>query len=79
MTLANNRNNDYGLLMTTFILSLSLTFALILGTTVLISYCKRRQARTKHGLTGMCHKSGGAMGSCCSAKMFEAKPTSFKK
>lgn len=59
--------------MTTFILSLLLTFSLILGTAVLISYCKRRQARTNHGLTGMCHKSGGAMGSCCSAKMFEAK------
>jgi len=65
--------------MTTFILTQLLTFSLILGTAVLISYCKRRQARTNHGLSGMCHKSGGAMGSCCSAKMFEAKPTSCKK
>jgi len=65
--------------MTTFILSLLLTFSCILATATLISYCKRRQARTKHGLTGMCHKSGGEMGSCCSAKLFAGKGVSCKK
>ena len=65
--------------MTTFILFLFLTFSIILATAVLISYCKKRQSKTNHGLTGMCHKSGGAMGSCCSAKMFEGKKSSCTK
>jgi preprotein translocase subunit SecG len=55
-------------MMTIFILTLAITFSLLLLTAVLISYCKRRQNRTSHGLTGMCHKSGGAMSSCCSAQ-----------
>jgi hypothetical protein len=73
MILAAEYNDDYNANMITFIFSLLLTFSLILAPALLISYCKRRQARTSHGLTGMCHKSGGTMGSCCSAKLFEGK------
>ncbi len=55
--------------MADLILILILTFSLILFTAVLISYCKRRQNKTKHGLTGMCHQSGGTMCSSCSSKI----------
>lgn len=55
--------------MADIILILILTFPLILFTAVLISYCKRRQNKTPHGLTGMCHQSGGTMCSCCSSKI----------
>ena len=55
--------------MADLILILKLTFSLILFTAVLISYCKRRQSKTPHGLTGMCHQSGGTMCSSCSSKI----------
>lgn len=53
--------------MITFIYSLVITFAFLLAVVCIISYSKRKQAETHHGLTGMCHESGGAMCSCCSA------------
>ena len=55
--------------MTTFLFTFSITFSILLLTAVLLSYCKRRQNRTNHGLTGMCHKSGGEMGSCCASRL----------
>ncbi len=55
--------------MMTFLTYLATTFALLLFVAVLISFCKRRQSRTRHGLTGMCHRSGGAMCSSCNAKL----------
>jgi hypothetical protein len=64
--------------MTIFILTLIITFSLLLLTAVLISYCKRRQNRTSHGLTGMCHKSGGAMNGCCSAQFLNHSAKSGK-
>ncbi len=45
------------------------TFGCILVVATLINYCKRRQNRTAHGLTGMCHKSGGAMCGSCSSQL----------
>jgi len=63
--------------MTDIILILILTFSLLLFTAVLISYCKRRQNKTPHGLTGMCHQSGGTMCSSCSSKI--KKDTQDKK
>lgn len=65
--------------METFILLLSITFFSILATALIVSFCKKRQARTNHGLTGMCHKSGGEMGTCCSAKMFEPKKSCLQR
>lgn len=52
-----------------FILSLVVAFFLFLATAVLISYCKKREGRTRHGLTGMCHQSGGQMCSSCSSQI----------
>ena len=62
--------------MMTFLTYLLTTFGLLLFIAVLISYCKRRQARTHHGLTGMCHRSGGAMCGSCNARL---KTTPEKK
>ena len=53
-------------LMTTFILTLIISFGLLLAAIFTLSYCKRRQSKTNHGLTGMCHQTGGAMCSSCS-------------
>ncbi len=50
-----------------FLVLLTTAFFLILATALIISFCKRKQNRTRHGLTGMCHRSGGTMcGSCTS-------------
>ena len=40
------------------------TFVTIIGCALLVNYSKKRLQRSRHGLTGMCHKTGGAM--CCS-------------
>ncbi len=64
--------------MTIFILTLAITFSLLLLTAVLISYCKRRQNRTSHGLTGMCHESGGTLCGCCSSKLLSNSAKSGK-
>jgi len=58
--------------MADLILIIILTFSLLLFTAILISYCKRHQNKTPHGLTGMCHKSGGTMCSSCSSKINKA-------
>jgi hypothetical protein len=55
--------------MMTFFLTLIISFGLLLVAIFTLSYCKRRQSATKHGLTGMCHKTGGAMCSSCSDKL----------
>lgn len=55
--------------MKSFLLLLIITFCVIVGAAMVINFCKQRAGRTSHGLTGMCHKSGGAMCSCCGAKM----------
>ena len=60
--------------MTDLILTVSITFLLILFTAVLISYCKRRQSRTRHGLTGMCHQSGGTMCNTCGSQLQKDDP-----
>lgn len=50
-----------------FFMTLMITFPLLLGAALLINYCRKRVGRTRHGLTGMCHQSGGTMcGSCAS-------------
>lgn len=53
----------------TFAVTLLATFGCILVVATLINFCKRRQSRTAHGLTGMCHKSGGAMCGSCSSQL----------
>ncbi len=65
--------------MITFLFTLGITFSLLLVTVILISYCKRRQNRTRHGLTGMCHESGGTMCGCCSSQLLGQSSENKKK
>ncbi len=65
--------------MMTFIITFSMTFSLLLATVVLISYCKRRQNRTSHGLTGMCHESGDTMCGCCSSRLLGRAPKNLSR
>lgn len=55
--------------MTNYLLLLTITFAVLISAALIINFCKRRAAATSHGLTGMCHKSGGTMCSCCGSKL----------
>ena len=55
--------------MTTFILTLTITFVLLLTIGPFISFSKRRQRKTRHGLTGMCHETGKEMCGCCSSSV----------
>lgn len=48
-----------------FIIQLILTFLLMVVSAAIITISKRRQAIAKHQLTGMCHKTGGAVCSSC--------------
>ena len=64
--------------MINFLITLCITFSLLLLTVILISYCKRRQNRTNHGLTGMCHESGGTMCGCCSSQLLAQAPKTKK-
>ncbi|MFW2366392.1 MAG: hypothetical protein ACN4GW_08240 [Desulforhopalus sp.] len=52
-----------------FFFYMVISFLLLLVVVKLISYCKRRQSRTSHGLTGMCHETGGTMCSSCSSHL----------
>ncbi len=58
--------------MKTFLLFLMFTFPLVLIMAFMINFARRRLRRTRHGLTGMCHKDGGAM--CCSCSALASKP-----
>lgn len=60
--------------MVEYFLLLLITFVTLCGAGLIINYCKKRAARTRHGLTGMCHESGGEMCSCCSSKLLEPVP-----
>jgi len=48
-----------------------ITFFTLAGVALFINFCRRRLSKTKHGLTGMCHKDGGAMCCSCSEKMVQ--------
>jgi len=51
-----------------FIISMIITFIIFTFFAILINFCKKRVRETKHGLTGMCHKDGGAICSTCIPK-----------
>lgn len=59
--------------MKTFFLLLLISFCLVLALILFLSFAKRRQGRTRHGLTGMCHESGGEMCGCCSSAYSSGK------
>jgi len=50
--------------MALFLFYFFITFCTLAGIALFINFCRRRLQKTSHGLTGMCHKDGGAM--CCS-------------
>jgi hypothetical protein len=47
-----------------FLTTLAFTLVLFIGAALVFNYCKRRTARSRHPLSGMCQKDGGTM--CCS-------------
>jgi len=55
-----------------FLLNFLFTFVTLAGVGLFINFCRRRLSKTKHGLTGMCHKDGGAMCCSCSEKILNA-------
>lgn len=54
--------------MMTFVLLFTITFLVISMAALLINHCKQQANKTRHGLTGMCHKSGGVMCSSCTSQ-----------
>ena len=59
--------------MITFILTLTITFVLLPTIGFFIGFSKRRQRQTNHGLTGMCHETGGEMCGCCSSSLLNVR------
>lgn len=51
-------------MMNVFFTTLLITLPLFIGAALLFNFSKKRIRKTSHGLTGMCHDSGGTM--CCS-------------
>lgn len=48
-----------------FLLLFLITFCTLLAAALLINFCKRKMANSRHSLTGMCHKSGGVSCASC--------------
>lgn len=55
--------------MSNFLVLFILSFCAITGFAWLLIFCRRRVNRTRHGLSGMCHTSGGTMCSSCSEQL----------
>jgi len=52
-------------MMKIFLLTFGISFMVILVAALIINFSKRRQRKSPHGLTGMCHRTGGVVcGSC---------------
>ena len=47
------------------IISLIIAFIVLLAFALFLNFCRNRLRKTPHGLTGMCHKTGGTMCSSC--------------
>ncbi|MFW8601536.1 hypothetical protein ACOHYD_08640 [Desulfobacterota bacterium M19] len=43
-----------------------ITFTLLVSVALLINFCRRRLRKNRHGLSGMCHKSGDSCLTCAS-------------
>lgn len=52
-----------------FLVLFLITLGAILGFCWLFIFCRRRLHRTRHGLSGMCHESGGTMCPSCRQAM----------
>ncbi|MFV0437238.1 MAG: hypothetical protein ACK5PS_07600 [Desulfopila sp.] len=62
--------------MQTFLVLLFPSFLIISCAALLINFCRRRLRRTRHPLSGMCEKSGGALCACCGAELQATRPQS---
>jgi len=51
--------------MSAYLFPLIITFCVIVVFALFLNFCRRRLRKTPHGLTGMCHKDGGAMCASC--------------
>ncbi|WP_339136679.1 MAG: hypothetical protein WGN25_02195 [Candidatus Electrothrix sp. GW3-4] len=52
-------------MMKILLLTFGISFMVILVAALIINFSKRRQRKSPHGLTGMCHRSGRVVcGSC---------------
>jgi len=52
-----------------FLVLFVITLGAMLGFCWLFIFCRRRLHRTRHGLSGMCHESGGTMCPSCRQAM----------
>lgn len=52
-------------MMKTFLITLFFTFVAFVLTATIVNFCRKKLQKSKHGLTGMCHRSGGAACSGC--------------
>ena len=51
-----------------FPLTLLITTLTVIVVGLLINFCRKRLAKTPHGLSGMCHQQGGEICSSCRGK-----------
>lgn len=61
--------------MATFLLMFTITFLIVSSAALIINFSKQRANRTNHGLTGLCHKSGGTMCSSCGSQLTSETPS----
>ena len=54
--------------METFFLTLMITSIVFVLVGFLINFCRRRLAKTPHGLSGMCHQTGGEICASCAER-----------
>ncbi|CAK8711221.1 DUF539 domain-containing protein [Candidatus Electrothrix aarhusensis] len=55
-------------MMKIFLLTAGFSFVVIVVAALIINFSKRRLRKSPHGLTGMCHKSGGVVCGACGDK-----------
>ena len=56
------------------LLTAGISFLVIAGCALLINFSKRRQQKSPHGLTGMCHRTGGVVCSSCNKNKSNKRP-----
>ena len=59
-----------------FLITLIATIVLFIGAALVVNYCRRRAARTRHPLTAMCHQTGGSMCGSCGSTLLQKEPFS---
>ncbi|MCK5194939.1 MAG: hypothetical protein KAQ71_14095, partial [Desulfobulbaceae bacterium] len=52
-----------------FVITLICSFTVLILVPLLINFCRKRLRKTPHGLTGMCHQTGGSVCDSCQDKV----------